>query len=143
MSKKNGFSMLEAITPRLRLLPPARFRACRLGWYFSSSMARSTRARVELFTMLVLLRTRDTVAVDTLARRATCSRFMGRHLIVQIGGRNSVSAYRARFRRREVVTPNFHSPVCNSIQEDLGIPARFASAWTKLPFLYLNLENPS
>src|SRR5580658_2826866 len=76
MSKKNGFSMLEAITPRLRLLPPARFRAWRLGWYLSSSMAFSTRARVEVFTTLALLSTRDTVAVDTFARRATCSRFI-------------------------------------------------------------------
>src|SRR5580692_11218869 len=76
MSKKNGFSMLEAITPKLRLLPPARFRAWRLGWYFSSSIAFTTRARVELLTTLALFNTRDTVAVDTLARRATCSRFI-------------------------------------------------------------------
>src|SRR5690242_18955607 len=39
-------------------------------------MALSTRARVELFTTLALLSTRDTVAVETLARRATCSRFI-------------------------------------------------------------------
>src|SRR3954469_12406725 len=39
-------------------------------------MARMTRARVEVLTTLALLRTRETVAVDTLARRATCSRFM-------------------------------------------------------------------
>src|SRR3954452_6056425 len=76
MSKKNGFSMFETITPMVLLLPPARFRAWRLGWYFSSSMARMTRARVEFFTTLALFRTRETVAVDTLARRATCSRFM-------------------------------------------------------------------
>src|ERR1039458_9480337 len=48
MSKKNGFSMLEAITPMVRLLPPARLRAWRFGWYFSSSMALTTRARVVL-----------------------------------------------------------------------------------------------
>src|SRR3954454_12675638 len=76
MSKKNGFSMLETITPMVVLLPPARCRACRLGWYFSSSTALMTRARVEFLTTLALLSTRETVAVDTLARRATCSKFM-------------------------------------------------------------------
>src|SRR5229473_8590475 len=76
MSKKNGFSMLEAITPMVRLLPPARLRAWRLGWYFNSAMAFITRARVELLTTLALFRTRETVAVETLARRATLSRLM-------------------------------------------------------------------
>src|SRR5882724_13265405 len=76
MSKKNGFSMLEAMTPIVRLLPPARLRAWRLGWYFNSAMAFITRARVELFTTLALFRTRETVAVDTLARRATLSRLI-------------------------------------------------------------------
>src|SRR5258708_10965598 len=76
MSKKNGFSMLEAITPMVRLLPPARLRAWRLGWYFNSAMAFITRARVELLTTLASFRTRDTVAVETLARRATLSRLM-------------------------------------------------------------------
>src|ERR1035438_6744989 len=76
MSKKNGFSMLETITPMVRLLPPARLRAWRFGWYFSSSMAFTTRARVVLLTTLALLSTRETVAVETLARLATCSRFM-------------------------------------------------------------------
>src|ERR1044072_675710 len=76
MSKKNGFSMLETITPIVLLFPPARLRACRLGWYLISSMARMTRARVEFLTTLALFSTRETVAVDTLARRATCSRFM-------------------------------------------------------------------
>src|SRR5580692_1572494 len=94
MSKKNGFSMLEAITPKLRLLPPARFRAWRLGWYFSSSMAFSTRARVELLTTLALFKTRDTVAVDTFALRATCSRFMPESLFYRIRNRDiAVSAY--------------------------------------------------
>src|SRR5271155_5327239 len=95
MSKKNGFSMLEAITPKVRLLPPARFRAWRLGWYLSSSIAFSTRARVEVFTTLALFSTRDTVAVDTFARRATCSRFMSESLFYP--SRNpdqAVSAYR-------------------------------------------------
>src|SRR5579863_5181539 len=81
MSKKNGFSILEAITPMVRLLPPARLRAWRLGWYLSSSMAFTTRARVELLTTLALFNTRDTVAVETLARRATCSRFIEMHLL--------------------------------------------------------------
>src|SRR5258707_14867932 len=76
MSKKNGFSMLEAMTPIVRLLPPAKLRAWRLGWYFNSAMAFITRARVELFTTLALFRTRETVAVDTLARRATLSRLI-------------------------------------------------------------------
>src|ERR1039458_3965124 len=35
-----------------------------------------TRARVDVLTTLALFRTRETVAVGTLARRATCSRFM-------------------------------------------------------------------
>ncbi len=73
---RKRFSRLETITPMVRLLPPARLRACRLGWYFSSSMAWTTRARVLLLTMLALLSTRDTVAVETLARRATCSRLI-------------------------------------------------------------------
>src|ERR1035441_2201719 len=76
MSKKNGFSMLETIIPMVRLFPPARLRAWRLGWYFNSSIALITRARVDVLTTLALLSTRETVAVETLARRATCSRFM-------------------------------------------------------------------
>src|ERR1019366_622925 len=76
MSKKKGFSILETIIPMVRLLPPARWRAWRLGWYFNSSIALTTRARVDVFTTLALLSTRETVAVETLARRATCSRFM-------------------------------------------------------------------
>ncbi len=71
MSRKNGFSMFETITPMLRLLPPARLRAWRFGLYLSSSITFSTRARVVLLTSPVLLSTRDTVAVDTRARRAT------------------------------------------------------------------------
>src|SRR5260370_37360354 len=35
-----------------------------------------TRERVEFLTTLALFRTRETVAVETRARRATCSRFM-------------------------------------------------------------------
>src|ERR1035438_9456375 len=76
MSKKNGFSMLETIIPMVRLFPPARLRAGGLGWYFNSSIALITRARVDVLTTLALLSTRETVAVETLARRATCSRFM-------------------------------------------------------------------
>src|ERR1039458_10205796 len=76
MSKKNGFSMLDTIMPIVRLFPPARFRAWRLGWYFTSSITLRTRVRVEFLTTLALLSTRETVAVETLARRATCSRFM-------------------------------------------------------------------
>src|SRR5580704_2954561 len=77
--------MLLAITPRVRFLPPARFRAWRLGWYLSSSMAFSTRARVEFFTTLALFNTRETVAVETFARRATCSRFMENWLFYRKG----------------------------------------------------------
>src|SRR5690242_8016857 len=76
MSKKNGFSRLETITPRVRLLPPARLRAWRLGWYFNSRMAFITRARVLVLTTLALFKTRETVAVETFARRATSSRFI-------------------------------------------------------------------
>src|ERR1035437_3586332 len=76
MSKKKGFSILETIIPMVRLLPPARWRAWGLGWYFSSSIALITRARVDVLTTLALFSTRETVAVETLARRATCSRFM-------------------------------------------------------------------
>src|SRR5947209_2895519 len=74
--------MLETIMPNVRLLPPARLRACRLGWYLSSSIALITRARVEVLTTLALLRTRETVAVETLARRATCSRFMFPNIVL-------------------------------------------------------------
>src|ERR1039457_1027288 len=37
-----------------------------------------TRARVDVLTTLALFNTRETVAVETLARRATCSRFIWR-----------------------------------------------------------------
>src|ERR1017187_9894314 len=43
-----------------------------------------TRARVELLTTLALFRTRETVAVETLARRATCSRFMSIHSLYSV-----------------------------------------------------------
>src|ERR1035438_2920477 len=76
MSKKNGFSMLETIIPMARLFPPARLRAWRLGWYFNSAIALITPARVEVLATLAVLSARETVAVETLARRATCSRFM-------------------------------------------------------------------
>jgi hypothetical protein len=39
-------------------------------------MAFMTRLRVEVLTTLALFSTRETVAVETFARRATCSRFM-------------------------------------------------------------------
>src|SRR5258708_30933645 len=39
-------------------------------------MAFITRARVVVFTTVALFRTRDTVAVETRARRATCSRLI-------------------------------------------------------------------
>src|SRR5215831_7072512 len=74
MSKKKGFSILETMIPRVRLLPRARELACRLGWYLSSDAARITRARVVLFTMLKSFSARDTVAVDTPAFLATASR---------------------------------------------------------------------
>src|ERR1035441_6452325 len=54
-------------------------------------MALSTRARVAVLTTLALFSTRETVAVDTLARRATCSRFMFLTLYRLFRG----SAYRA------------------------------------------------
>src|ERR1017187_3970444 len=44
-------------------------------------MAFTTRARVEPLTTLALLSTRETVAVETLARLATCSRFMSNHIV--------------------------------------------------------------
>jgi hypothetical protein len=57
-------------------LPARQTAACKLGLYFSSSMAFTTRARAVFFTSAALLSTRETVAVETLARRATCSKFM-------------------------------------------------------------------
>jgi hypothetical protein len=45
-------------------------------------MAFITRLRVEVFTTLALLSTRETVAVETFARRATCSKFMAIFSIV-------------------------------------------------------------
>src|ERR1700730_6038009 len=91
--------MLEAITPMLRLLPSANLRACRLGGYLSFSMAFSTRVRVAGLTTVALFNTRDTVAVETLARRATCSRFMPVRTIVSDprGGFGGGSAYNTRF----------------------------------------------
>jgi hypothetical protein len=43
-----------------------------------------------LLTMLALLSTRETVAVDTLARRATCSRFIA-DLPLQLSANTTVS----------------------------------------------------
>src|SRR3954447_21492598 len=78
--------MLETMTPILRLFPPAKLRACRLGWYFSSSTAFITRARVEFLTSRAPLRTRETVAVETLARRATSARLMNAfHCTLNLG----------------------------------------------------------
>src|SRR3712207_6558195 len=68
--------MFETITPMLRLRPPARLWACRLGLYFSSCIPLRTRARVEGFPDAPLFRTRDTVAVETRALRATSSSVM-------------------------------------------------------------------
>src|SRR5438876_11569511 len=68
--------MLETRIPRVRLLPRAKDRACRLGWYFNSAAALITRARVEFLTTLRSLSTRETVAVETPAFLATASRFL-------------------------------------------------------------------
>src|ERR1035437_6714125 len=117
MSKKNGFSMLETIIPMVRVFPPARLRAWRLGWYFNSSIALTTRARVDVLTTLALLSTRETVAVETLARRATCSRFMFL-ILYKISqdwdpaarGRSCDSDYRANCWRQQLRT-------CQAIDE--------------------------
>src|SRR5690242_12507842 len=101
MSKKNGFSKLETITPTVRLLPPARLRAWRLGWYFNSRIAFITRARVLVLTTLALFKTRDTVAVETFARRATSSRF-----IFQVHCRTDRSWFPAEARFRAVSAYN-------------------------------------
>src|ERR1035438_2741844 len=74
MSIKKGSSRFETMTPMLRLLPAARARACELGLYLSSSMAFITRPRAALLTTALLFSTRETVAGETDARRATCSR---------------------------------------------------------------------
>ena len=68
--------MFETMTPMLRLRPPARLCACRLGLYFSSCITFSTRACVDFLTEPAPFSTRDTVAVDTRARRATSSSVM-------------------------------------------------------------------
>src|ERR1700760_4359540 len=80
MSKKNGFSRFETIKPMVRLCP-ASARAWRFGEYLSSSAAFKTLLRVALRTTPMLLRTRDTVAVETPARRATSSRFINHVLL--------------------------------------------------------------
>src|SRR5580765_8454626 len=72
MSRKKGFSKFETMTPTLRL-PAARPRASRLGLYLSSSTTFITRTRRALPTPPLLFSTRETVAVDTRARCATCS----------------------------------------------------------------------
>jgi len=77
-------SEVGTITPMVLLFPPARLRACRLGDTVSSSMAFITRLRVEVLTTLALFSTRETVAVETFARRATCSRFMAVFPIVTL-----------------------------------------------------------
>src|SRR5271168_3181435 len=83
MSRKNGFSRLDTISPMVRLCP-ARALACRFGEYFNSSAAFRTLVRVALRTTPILLRTRDTVAVETPARRATSSRFIN-YILLQTG----------------------------------------------------------
>src|ERR1700733_11369815 len=70
-SGKNGFVMSDTISPRIRLRPETSERACVLGKYRSSSIAFQTRLAVLGSTSEGLLIVRDTVAVETLARRAT------------------------------------------------------------------------
>src|ERR1035438_2591737 len=94
-------------------------------------MALTTRARVDVLTTLALLSTRETVAVETLARRATCSRFMFL-ILYKISqdwgpaarGRSCDSDYMANCGRRQLRT-------CQAIDEHrcvqdnhLGFPAR-------------------
>src|ERR1035437_8632273 len=130
MSKKKGFSILETIIPMVRLLPPSRWRAWRLGWYFSSSIALTTRARVDVLTTLALLSTRETVAVETLARRATCSRFMFL-ILYKISqdwgpaarGRSCDSDYMANCGHRQLTCQAIDEHRCVE-DNHLGFPAR-------------------
>jgi hypothetical protein len=48
--EEERFSMFETMTPMVRLRPPARLCACRLGLQFSSCITSRTRARVVLLT---------------------------------------------------------------------------------------------
>src|ERR1039457_3114619 len=63
--------MSETIRPTIRLRPATRGRGRVWGWYFNSSMAFQTRWAVSASTRDGLLMVRDTVDVDTRARRAT------------------------------------------------------------------------
>src|SRR5213593_853049 len=74
MSRKKGLLRLETIIPRTLLFPAASARAWRLGRYRSSATALRTRLRVDGFKGPMPLRTRDTVAVETLALLATSFR---------------------------------------------------------------------
>src|SRR5690242_14157499 len=99
MSRKKGLSMLDTMIPNVRLLPRARERACRLGWYLSSAAAFMTRARVVFFTTDRLFRTRETVATETPAFFATACKFIFpvfSLMVVNLPGTRIVSAHSSR-----------------------------------------------
>src|SRR5512142_631348 len=78
MSRTNGFCRLETTRPRVLLLPAAKVRAWKSGRYLRASAIFKTRARVLSLTRPLWLRTRETVDIDTPARAATPSSFIGR-----------------------------------------------------------------
>ena len=71
MSAKKGFEMSGTVTSSLRERSVRRCFAAELGVYPRVSTARSTFRRVSSATMSGRPSTRDTVAVETPARRAT------------------------------------------------------------------------
>ena len=73
-SPKTLKSDSDATSAKVSVLRVTRVRAARFGWYPSSTMDRSTRARRSAATVADPLTTRDTVARDTPAWAPTCSR---------------------------------------------------------------------
>src|SRR6202163_2355448 len=75
--EKNGLAMSGTVTRSLRVLNVRRLLAAAFGEYPSCWTALSTRRLVVSVTFSGLLRTRETVAVDTSAAAAT-SRMVGK-----------------------------------------------------------------
>jgi hypothetical protein len=69
-SGKNGFVISDTTRPKIRLLPDTRARARVLGKYPSSSTTFQTRLESSGSTLGTRLIARETVAVETFARRA-------------------------------------------------------------------------
>ncbi len=71
MAWKVGLARSGTTIPMVSVLPRARLRPTGLGWYFSSAAAARTRAAISGSTVKLPFMTRETVACETPALRAT------------------------------------------------------------------------